>query len=91
MPPPSPPKPRPARRRAGLPTFRHAHPERRRPGHPERRRTYDYRTHAAGAGTDTFTWKLHIPADGNYAVYVKYPVVTGAATNASISARDSQL
>ena len=52
---------------------------------------YDYRTHAKGTGTDTFTWKLHIPADGNYAVYVKYPVVTGAATNASISARDSQL
>ncbi len=44
---------------------------------------YNYRTHAAGAGTDTFTWNLNIPADGNYTVYVKYPVVSGAATNAS--------
>jgi YD repeat-containing protein len=44
---------------------------------------YNYQTHAAGSGSDQFTWHLNIPADGNYAVYVKYPQVSGAATNAS--------
>jgi RHS repeat-associated protein len=44
---------------------------------------YNYQTHAAGSGTDAFTWNLNIPQDGNYTVYVKYPVVSGAATNAS--------
>ncbi len=46
-------------------------------------RGYNYQTHAAGTGTDSFTWTLNIPQDGNYTVYVKYPVVSGAATNAS--------
>ncbi|MGW1157847.1 golvesin C-terminal-like domain-containing protein [Streptomyces sp. NPDC002519] len=44
---------------------------------------YDYATHAAGTGTDAFTWNLSIPEDGTYQVYVKYPQVSGAATNAS--------
>src|SRR5260370_37973773 len=44
---------------------------------------YNYQTHAAGTGTDSFTWTLNIPQDGNYTVYVKYPVLSGAATNAS--------
>jgi len=44
---------------------------------------YNYQTHAAGTGTDAFTWNLNIPADGNYTVYVKYPSVSGAATNSS--------
>jgi RHS repeat-associated protein len=44
---------------------------------------FDYQTHAAGTGTDSFTWNLSIPQDGNYTVYVKYPQVTGAATTAS--------
>jgi len=44
---------------------------------------YNYQTHAAGSGTDAFTWNLNIPQDGNYTVYVKYPSVSGAATNAS--------
>lgn len=44
---------------------------------------YNFATHAAGSGTDTFTWRLNIPEDGTYAVYVKYPAVSGAATNAS--------
>ncbi|MFJ9575462.1 DNRLRE domain-containing protein [Streptomyces sp. NPDC101191] len=43
---------------------------------------YDHRTHAAGTGTDTFTWTLDIPKDGTYTAYVKYPKVTGAATTA---------
>ncbi len=43
---------------------------------------YDHRTHAAGTGTDAFTWTLNIPEDGTYTAYVKYPEVTGAATAA---------
>ncbi|WP_415952536.1 DNRLRE domain-containing protein [Streptomyces sp. KLOTTS4A1] len=43
---------------------------------------YDHRTHAAGTGTDAFTWTLNIPKDGTYTAYVKYPEVTGAATTA---------
>ncbi|ELS57411.1 putative Mucin-2 [Streptomyces viridochromogenes Tue57] len=43
---------------------------------------YDHRTHAAGTGTDAFTWTLNIPKDGTYAAYVKFPKVTGAATTA---------
>jgi RHS repeat-associated protein len=42
-----------------------------------------YQTHAPGSGTDTFTWNLNIPQDGNYTVYVKFPQVSGAATNAA--------
>jgi YD repeat-containing protein len=43
---------------------------------------YDHRTHAAGTGTDAFTWTLDVPTDGTYTAYVKYPQVTGAATAA---------
>nr|WSY52321.1 DNRLRE domain-containing protein [Streptomyces sp. NBC_00886] len=43
---------------------------------------YNHRTHAAGTGTDSFTWTLNIPEDGTYTAYVKYPQVTGAATTA---------
>ncbi|MEU6879181.1 DNRLRE domain-containing protein [Streptomyces sp. NPDC046712] len=43
---------------------------------------YDHHTHAAGAGTDAYTWTLNIPRDGSYTAYVKYPRVTGAATTA---------
>ncbi|MEV0171194.1 DNRLRE domain-containing protein [Streptomyces sp. NPDC050803] len=43
---------------------------------------YDHQTHAAGTGTDAFTWTLNIPKDGTYTAYVKYPRVTGAATTA---------
>ncbi|WP_345010482.1 DNRLRE domain-containing protein [Streptomyces shaanxiensis] len=43
---------------------------------------YDHRTHAAGTGTDTFTWTLNIPKDGTYTAYVRFPAVTGAATTA---------
>ncbi|MFE6281679.1 DNRLRE domain-containing protein [Streptomyces sp. NPDC057877] len=43
---------------------------------------YDHVTHAAGTGTDTFTWKLDVPKDGTYTAYVKYPEVTGAASTA---------
>ncbi|MEU6304790.1 DNRLRE domain-containing protein [Streptomyces chartreusis] len=43
---------------------------------------YNHRTHAAGTGTDAFTWTLNVPKDGTYTAYVKYPQVTGAATTA---------
>ncbi|HZM81221.1 MAG TPA: DNRLRE domain-containing protein [Candidatus Limnocylindrales bacterium] len=43
---------------------------------------HNYRTHAAGSGVDTFTWGLNIPQDGTYEVFIQYPQVSGAATNA---------
>lgn len=43
---------------------------------------YDHAVHAAGTGTDTFTWTLNIPADGTYTAYVRYPSVSGAASAA---------
>ncbi|MEV0775967.1 DNRLRE domain-containing protein [Streptomyces sp. NPDC050428] len=43
---------------------------------------YDHWTHAAGTGSDSFTWALSIPQDGTYRAYVKYPQVTGATTTA---------
>ncbi|MFB7225563.1 RHS repeat-associated core domain-containing protein [Streptomyces sp. NPDC056227] len=43
---------------------------------------YNHRTHAAGSGTDAFTWNLNIPQDGTYTVHAKFPKVTGAATAA---------
>ncbi|MFI7067417.1 DNRLRE domain-containing protein [Kribbella sp. NPDC050124] len=43
----------------------------------------NYRTHAAATGsTDKHTWKLNVPADGKYTVYVRYPAVAGASTAA---------
>jgi RHS repeat-associated protein len=49
---------------------------------------YDYATHAAGTGANSFVWNLTIPEDGTYQVYAKYPTVSGAATNASYTVRD---
>jgi RHS repeat-associated protein len=43
---------------------------------------FNHASHAAGTGTDTYTWTLNIPKDGTYTAYVKYPDVTGAATDA---------
>ncbi|PUB27631.1 RHS repeat-associated protein [Promicromonospora sp. AC04] len=43
---------------------------------------FNHRTHAAGTGTDAFTWNLDVPADGTYDLYVTYPQVTSAATGA---------
>ncbi|MFF2191105.1 DNRLRE domain-containing protein [Streptomyces sp. NPDC058155] len=43
---------------------------------------YDHSTHAAGAGSDAFTWTLNVPKDGTYTAYAKFPKVTGAATAA---------
>ncbi|WP_338703744.1 DNRLRE domain-containing protein [Streptomyces sp. Q6] len=43
---------------------------------------YNHQVHAAGTGTESFTWTLNIPKDGSYTAYVKYPKVTGATTGA---------
>jgi RHS repeat-associated protein len=48
---------------------------------------YNYQTHAAGTGTNTFTWKLNIPQSGTYEVFVRY--AAGPATNASYAVTDS--
>lgn len=50
---------------------------------------YDHQVHAAGAGTDAFTWTLNIPKAGTYTAYVKYPQVTGAATAAKYTVTHS--
>ncbi|MFI1714417.1 DNRLRE domain-containing protein [Streptomyces litmocidini] len=50
---------------------------------------YDHQVHAAGAGTDAFTWTLNIPKDGTYTAYVKFPQVAGAATAAKYTVTDS--
>jgi RHS repeat-associated protein len=43
----------------------------------------NYRTHAAATGsTDKHTWKLNVPSNGKYTVYVRYPSVAGASTAA---------
>jgi RHS repeat-associated protein len=43
---------------------------------------YDHQVHAAGSGSDAFTWTLNIPKDGKYTAYVRFPQVSGAATTA---------
>ncbi|MFG2358633.1 DNRLRE domain-containing protein [Streptomyces sp. NPDC048521] len=43
---------------------------------------YDVRTHAAGGGTDSFTWTLNIPKDGKYTAYVRVPTVSGGSKSA---------
>jgi RHS repeat-associated protein len=50
---------------------------------------YNYTTHAAGSGSDSFTWNLNIPQDGTYQVYAQYPSVTGAATTAQYTINHS--
>ncbi|GAA3815834.1 hypothetical protein GCM10022403_056700 [Streptomyces coacervatus] len=50
---------------------------------------YDHQVHAAGTGTDSFTWTLNIPKDGTYTAYVKYPQVSGAATTAKYTVTKS--
>ncbi len=50
---------------------------------------FDYQTHTAGTGANTFTWKLNIPQDGTYQVFVKYPAVAGAATSAGYAVTHS--
>jgi RHS repeat-associated protein len=46
---------------------------------------FDYQTHAAGTGANTFAWQLNIPQTGTYEVFVSYPQVSGAATDAKFT------
>ncbi|MHA4820153.1 golvesin C-terminal-like domain-containing protein, partial [Streptomyces aculeolatus] len=39
---------------------------------------YDHHTRSAGADA-SFTWRLNVPATGDYTAYVKYPEATGKA------------
>ncbi|MCP2323432.1 RHS repeat-associated protein [Hamadaea flava] len=50
---------------------------------------YDHQTHAAGSGTNTFAWKLNIPQTGTYEVFVRYPQVSGAATDAKFAVENA--
>ncbi|MFD0075021.1 DNRLRE domain-containing protein [Streptomyces sp. NPDC127166] len=50
---------------------------------------YDHQVHAAGAGTDAFTWTLNIPKNGTYTAYVRFPQVSGAATTAKYTVTHS--
>jgi RHS repeat-associated protein len=43
----------------------------------------DYQTDVNGTASDSFTWNLHVPADGSYKVSVLFPAVSSAVTNAS--------
>ncbi|CAG6394691.1 RHS repeat-associated core domain-containing protein [Actinacidiphila cocklensis] len=54
-------------------------------GDPTTEQGYDYRAHAAGTGTDAFTWNLNVPQDGTYTMYARYPKATGASTAAVYS------
>jgi RHS repeat-associated protein len=44
---------------------------------------FDYATSTTGTGQDTAAWTLHIPADGSYEAFARWPQITGAATDAS--------
>jgi len=45
----------------------------------------NYHTHAAGTGTSSFTWQLAVPQQGTYEVFIRYPNVAGAATDAKFT------
>ncbi len=45
----------------------------------------NFQTHTAGTGTNTFSWRANIPQDGTYEVFVQYPAVSGAATDAKFT------
>ncbi|MGP3950163.1 golvesin C-terminal-like domain-containing protein [Streptomyces sp. 7N604] len=44
---------------------------------------YDAQTHGKGGGEARFAWQLNIPKGGKYEVFVRYPKVDGAATDAT--------
>ncbi|MET7818024.1 DNRLRE domain-containing protein [Micromonospora zamorensis] len=48
-----------------------------------------YATHAAGTGTNVFTWQLNVPQAGSYQVYARFPTVSGAATDAKYTVTSS--
>ncbi|MEV4465897.1 DNRLRE domain-containing protein [Micromonospora echinofusca] len=46
---------------------------------------HNYVTRPAGTGTNTFTWQLNVPQAGTYEAFVRYPSVSGAATDAKFT------
>jgi RHS repeat-associated protein len=50
---------------------------------------HNYVTRSAGTGANTFTWKLNVPQAGSYELFVRYPQVTGAATDAKYTVNHS--
>ncbi|WP_338694773.1 DNRLRE domain-containing protein [Streptomyces sp. Q6] len=42
---------------------------------------YDTYSHPAGSGSASLSWQLNVPQDGTYEVFVRYPKMTGAATD----------
>jgi RHS repeat-associated protein len=46
---------------------------------------YDVYTAPAGSGAAQYNWQLNIPRDGSYEVFVYYPQVSGAATDAKFT------
>ena len=44
---------------------------------------FDYRTHAAGSGSSSFTWTPTLPASAVYQVYARWATGTDRATNAT--------
>ncbi|WP_203981222.1 golvesin C-terminal-like domain-containing protein [Planosporangium flavigriseum] len=46
---------------------------------------YDVYSAPAGSGSAQFNWQLNIPRDGSYEVFVQYPQVSGAATDAKFT------
>ncbi|XVV09159.1 DNRLRE domain-containing protein [Actinoplanes sp. CA-131856] len=50
---------------------------------------YDVYTAPAGSGAAQYNWQLNIPRDGTYEVFVYYPQVSGAATNARFTVTHS--
>ncbi|MBA4861320.1 DNRLRE domain-containing protein [Streptomyces sp. PSKA54] len=51
----------------------------------EKQYGYDTYSHPAGTGADKFVWQLNIPQNGTYEVFVRYPNMTGAATDAKFT------
>ncbi|HEX6683897.1 MAG TPA: polymorphic toxin-type HINT domain-containing protein [Candidatus Limnocylindrales bacterium] len=50
---------------------------------------YDVYTAAAGTGSAQFNYQLNIPRDGTYEVFVQYPQISGAATDAKFTVTHS--
>jgi RHS repeat-associated protein len=46
---------------------------------------YDVYTAPAGNGSAQYNWQLNIPRNGTYQVFVQYPQITGAATDAKFT------
>jgi hypothetical protein len=50
---------------------------------------FDVYTAQPGSGSAQFNWQLNIPRDGTYQVFVQYPQISGAATDAKFTVTHS--